>query len=152
MASHPMSALCLVSEAAETLNLSTQAVNWFLSRGYLRGAGRRVARQSIVDFTSLWHREWPDNTTPNGYIYLMRYSYLYKIGLSKDVHQRQKNMTASLPGRVQVHLIHTIPTNNMRAAETKLHTFFAKRRAEGEWFNLGPKEIDLICQCRALIV
>lgn len=79
-----------------------------------------------------------------GYIYL---AYCdtghYKIGWSVDPDKRIKHFDTQMP--VEVSMVHSFPTDNVRAAETFLHYLFQDKRINGEWFDLSESEIEFIC-------
>lgn len=78
-----------------------------------------------------------------GYVYLLKSpSKAYKIGLSSNPEQRLKNFGIQLPFEVQFE--HLISTNNMYRLEKELHTKFASKRINGEWFNLSDDDVAYI--------
>lgn len=87
----------------------------------------------------------------SGYIYLMRLDkpdhegyYPCKIGKSKDVPTRQRQIGLVLP--YEVELVHFVAVNDMVQAETFLHEVYAPYRMRGEWFRLPQEGIDQFCQ------
>jgi len=75
-----------------------------------------------------------------GFIYLLQSTdnaYIYKIGLSNDVARRMKEIG-------HCRYVHSFPTDDMIAAESRLHTFYMEQRQSGEWFRLHDPNIDFI--------
>lgn len=86
-----------------------------------------------------------------GYIYLMRLNkpddegyYPCKIGKSKDVPTRQRQIGLVMP--YEVELVHYVAVNDMVAAEQFLHDVYEPYRMRGEWFRLPQAGIDQYCQ------
>lgn len=61
-------------------------------------------------------------------------SGLYKIGKSKDVFERIKNLSVGNPN-----IIFVVQCN--RDVENELHQKFEMKRYKGEWFNLSDKDV-----------
>lgn len=77
-----------------------------------------------------------------GYVYLMKSSTgLYKIGQTTNPNQRLTSFK-KLPFTVSYD--HLIKTKDRIRLEKRLHKKFAKRRSEGEWFNLSSSDVNLI--------
>lgn len=78
-----------------------------------------------------------------GYVYLVKAETgQYKIGLSKDPHNRAKTFGVLLPFNVEFEAL--IKTDNMRLLEAQLHQRFASKRLYGEWFKLEPADVEYI--------
>jgi hypothetical protein len=78
-----------------------------------------------------------------GYIYLVKASEYYKIGLSKQPKVRFSQIGLQLPFTFEV--LHIISASNMYEAESKLHQKYVHRRLNGEWFSLTESEVAEIC-------
>lgn len=74
-----------------------------------------------------------------GWIYVIGGNGYCKIGQTNDLKARMKAFDTKLP--FPVTLIHTIPTEDMGAAEKRLHTHFKDKRAGGEWFALDEQDL-----------
>jgi hypothetical protein len=78
-----------------------------------------------------------------GFIYLLGSEMgWYKIGLTKNLPARMKSFGLKLPFTVE--LLHYFPTDDTLKAENELHSLFANKRVNGEWFSLDPKDIETI--------
>ena len=79
-----------------------------------------------------------------GYIYLIKHKNEYKIGYTKDIHNRMGEYT-KLPYPVIV--ITVIEADNARKLKAILHNKFSEKRLRGEWFDLNKKDVEIICKC-----
>ena len=78
-----------------------------------------------------------------GYVYLLKSSDAYKIGMSKDTAQRKKRIERD--EKLNLELIHEFPSNDYERAEATLHLDFAHcRRKRTEFFDLIPSEVERI--------
>lgn len=76
-----------------------------------------------------------------GYVYLIRAENgLHKIGCAKNPHARIKSFMGAI-APFEIELIHTIPSPDMRMAESYLHQKYSHRRRMGEWFQLSKGDI-----------
>lgn len=64
----------------------------------------------------------------------------YKIGHTNDPDARLHKFEVNLPFPVK--FIHVIKCENGRALESYLHRLYAKKRINGEWFELTPEDIE----------
>lgn len=82
----------------------------------------------------------------SGYVYLIASTVgSYKIGRTKDIHDRLRTFNVKLPFEVQ--FIHHIQCEDMYIAEKLLHRFFASKRIKGsEWFLLTDQDVEYIKQ------
>jgi hypothetical protein len=78
----------------------------------------------------------------DGYIYLLGGEGYYKIGRTMNVNRRVRQLEIQLPWPVK--LLHTIPCENHKQSEKKLHAMYANRRANGEWFALTGQDVASI--------
>jgi hypothetical protein len=83
-----------------------------------------------------------------GFIYLMCWDGLYKIGCSHNPRQRLASL--DVRGHRGIELIHEIPCNAMRACEQALHEHYADRRRHGEWFALSSSDVAWICAKKSI--
>jgi hypothetical protein len=82
-----------------------------------------------------------------GYVYLLHWNGLYKIGMSINVKRRVVGL-AGVPATIDI--VHTVKTKDMSTAEKFLHRRFAQYRIKGkhrEWFSLPD---DAVAWIRAL--
>lgn len=86
----------------------------------------------------------------SGYVYLIHGDGTpwYKIGQSKKPYVRLKQLGARAPFRHR--LIHSFAVDDMIGVESVLHSHFAPKRAEGEWFELDADDVALVrgLKCR----
>jgi len=86
-----------------------------------------------------------------GYVYLIRaiepHSH-YKIGLSKTPVKRIESLDVKLPFPIEV--IHLIKTDDMRGLEKSLHSKYAEKRINGEWFALSDDDVREICSMSSM--
>jgi predicted GIY-YIG superfamily endonuclease len=79
----------------------------------------------------------------DGYVYLIQSSTgAYKIGRSKDPNYRIKTFGVLLP--FEVEYVTLIPTNNMYSLERAMHSAYASKRLNGEWFALDDRDVMTI--------
>lgn len=79
---------------------------------------------------------------PKGQIYIMECGGYYKIGVSKNVNRRQKQLD-NRPFKVNI--IYESPViKDYFSIEKKIHTQYEDKRINGEWFNLGQNDINTI--------
>lgn len=75
-----------------------------------------------------------------GFVYLIQSeNLLTKIGSSRNVHQRFKDLLCGCP--VEIIVTHTLESENYIKIEAILHKRYDKKRIRGEWFNLSSQDI-----------
>lgn len=79
------------------------------------------------------------------YIYIAKANSSYKIGYTKLLSRRLKQMKTA---NHIIDMIHTIPVLNGRAVESKLHAYFRDKKISGEWYNLDEDEVSLVLECK----
>ena len=79
---------------------------------------------------------------PSGFVYLLKSGPYYKIGASGQVSERIKQLSTLPP--FDIELIHTIYSHDMYGLEASLHTYYADKRKNGEWFELDDLEVEQI--------
>lgn len=90
-------------------------------------------------YTELKRKHKPKKS---GHIYIMECGGKYKIGNSKNVERRKKQLDHR-PFPVQI--IYKSPElENVIEYEKELHEVFENKRISGEWFDLDAKDIDII--------
>jgi hypothetical protein len=80
----------------------------------------------------------------SGYIYVIKavgHNY-YKIGFSKDVAQRIKNLDRQYPFEIELYT--QFKSNDVLGDEKKLHNEFKGKNYRGEWFNLDKHDLEKI--------
>ena len=78
-----------------------------------------------------------------GYVYLLKSSDAYKIGMAKDTAKRKKRIEKDK--KLNLVLVHEFPSNDYERAEATLHLDFAHcRRKRTEFFDLTPSEVERI--------
>jgi hypothetical protein len=89
--------------------------------------------------------------TTDGYVYLVKEvnGTHHKIGRTAQPDNRLKTFNVKLPYQVKYH--HLIRTSDMYRLERELHTHFADKRVDGEWFTLTDDDIQYICSLQDVI-
>lgn len=85
----------------------------------------------------------PDEVT--NCVYVIESGGLFKIGISRSLQERLKNISMNSPARVSVAVV--IKPRDFVAArdlEKILHRRFESKRSHGEWFALDHDDIDFI--------
>ena len=78
-----------------------------------------------------------------GYVYLLKSSDTYKIGMAKDTAKRKKRIEKDK--KMNLELVHEFPSNDYERAEATLHLDFAHcRRKRTEFFELTLDEVEQI--------
>jgi hypothetical protein len=84
---------------------------------------------------------------PPTFVYVARMGDFIKIGASRDVRKRLRDLERCVPGTLMpdevighaVSLITTFETTDALSLERALHDAFAPQRAIGEWFKLDEQ-------------
>ena len=112
-----------------------------------------VTRLSVETY-NLWVGECPELLNlqqPNtrtasenpGVVYILRCGNSYKIGMTRvDVTKRLAALQTGSPERME--MITVIACDNPADLERRLHSMFAAKRLEGEWFALDPGDVELL--------
>jgi len=77
-----------------------------------------------------------------GYIYILECEGFYKIGLSKNVERRKKQLDFT-PFKSKI-IFKSPLMEDIYSVEEQLHIFYEKKRVKGEWFKLSPEDIEEI--------
>jgi len=73
-------------------------------------------------------------------LYLLECQSFYKIGISKNVNRRVKQINKSIPFKIKV-VGYIYLGKQARSAETYWHDHYKKYRVRGEWFSIPKNEI-----------
>ncbi len=76
------------------------------------------------------------------FVYLLQCGENYKIGVTRNLNQRLKQLRNSIP--IELNLILYIETPFAFKFEKRLHEIFKDKRLTGEWFKLNQKETWLL--------
>jgi len=110
--------------------LSTFTMNFARSLGY---GGKRKRSEKV------------ERTPKNGFVYLLKTPLdgtLFKIGKASNPYNRLKTFNVKLPFPIQYECL--IQTTDMSLLERELHTKFASKRLDGEWFRLDQEDVEYI--------
>lgn len=88
----------------------------------------------------------PSRSRTNGGVYLLRSGNRFKIGCSKVLERRVRNIQKILPKSA---LVHSIESDDPRGVEAYWHRRFAAKRVKGEWFELSPADVAAFRYWRA---
>jgi len=104
------------------------------------------AERPIKDLSNRYAKFDLSKRTPlptQGYVYLFKFNDCFKIGMSTTTSRRQKEIERKK--KVDLELLHEIPSNDYQRAEATLHAEFAHcRRGKAELFDLTPEEVHQI--------
>ncbi|MFH0941625.1 MAG: GIY-YIG nuclease family protein [Chloroflexota bacterium] len=75
-----------------------------------------------------------------GYVYLMKFQRVYKIGSSKNPERRNYELGTKLPEDLKI--LHKIRTDDPFGIEAYWHNRFKDKRTRGEYFALSPEDIS----------
>ena len=91
-----------------------------------------------------WLGKYPkeQKEKPKGYIYIMECGGKYKIGLSKNVERRKKELN-NRPFPVNI-IYKSKLISDVYKIEENLHNDLKNQRIDGEWFNLNDELIEYI--------
>lgn len=79
-----------------------------------------------------------------GYIYLLENkigeNILYKIGYTKDLNKRLKQLETGNPGEMKI--IKSFETRWGRILESIIHKIYINKKIKNEWFNLNNEQVN----------
>lgn len=99
-----------------------------LARSYV--AGQPIRRSIDVE---------PVASPSLGYVYMQRHGNDYKIGFTKSLNKRGRQIQIELPQEIE--LVHSILTDDPAGVEAYWHRRFADKRTRGEWFKLTKTDV-----------
>lgn len=107
----------------------------------------RLSRECLEEIPN-WcaeHQREQVGQERGGYVYLLKADNgLYKIGRSKSLDARIKQLGLILPYELELALvIETIDTTKL---EQELHDHFADKRKRGEWFELDESDLCYLAE------
>jgi hypothetical protein len=98
---------------------------------------------TIVDYKELnsnpKEEKYVDDDKAQGFIYIIKSEYGYKIGLSKNIKDRLKLFGVQLPFPIEV--VGYYKVGNMHKMELHIHNLYKSKRLNGEWFTLDEKDL-----------
>lgn len=101
-----------------------------------REAEKESARREI-------YRKPEHKTTQPGFVYLIKSEHgQCKIGMTKNLDQRMTLFGIKLPFKFD--LVHSIKSDDIVGLEKSLHTKYADKRLNGEWFDLTDQDVSEI--------
>ena len=74
-------------------------------------------------------------------VYIIKTGKLFKIGKTKDLHERLAAYRTHLPAEFKV--IRQYLADNMDEVEQSLHVLFQHKRVKGEWFELKQDDLTI---------
>jgi hypothetical protein len=75
----------------------------------------------------------------DGHVYLLKSGKFYKIGFSVHAGARERQLAIQLPEATST--VHLIVTDDPSGIEAYWHRRFAKKRKNGEWFDLNREDV-----------
>jgi hypothetical protein len=97
--------------------------------------GYRPPRRSIADVPG----DEEDMGAVPGFVYMQRHGSDYKIGFTKSLNKRGRQIPIELPQEIE--LVHSILTDDPAGVEGYWHRRFADKRTRGEWFKLTKADV-----------
>lgn len=104
----------------------------------------RVNPGKRYDMQDRFWRNAIESMVPGNYVYLLYETYAgnYKIGHTRNPSRRLYDFNVKLPIKFKV--LTVIKCEDMYALESELHTRFARKRVDGEWFALTDDDVRSI--------
>jgi hypothetical protein len=84
----------------------------------------------------------PSDYPTEGYVYVIRSRYGYKIGKTVNIRERTRLFAVKLPFPISME--YCARFDDYTAAERQFHRTFAGKRLEGEWFDLDEADLARI--------
>ena len=96
--------------------------------------------KKVDDITNLSSTIQYDNT--HGFVYIIKSQIGYKIGSSRQIHNRTRIFEVKLS--IDWEFLKIFKLKNYSKIERKLHKMFKHLRTNGEWFNLSNEDLKNI--------
>lgn len=112
---------------------------------YCKSAGRRadfeLAHSYVISRPEPTSKDHPMGAAeaPLGHVYMQRHGSDYKIGFTKSLSRRGRQIQLELPQETE--LVHSILTDDPAGVEAYWHKRFAVKRTRGEWFRLTKSDV-----------
>lgn len=114
--------------------LNTHAQERIIKEGKIDIAVRNLIEAKIISSERKKNNNANEKNDQNGYIYVIKSDYGYKIGKTKNIKQRNKLFSVKLPFNFEYVLIKEC--KNYHNVEMILHNTFFEKHLNGEWFDL----------------
>ena len=85
-----------------------------------------------------------DTTNSHRFIYILKSGEHYKVGITKDVKKRMRELQTGDPVRHM--FVCSSFSKDASNLENRLHKAFAEYRGEGEWFTLSPEQLERVIE------
>lgn len=80
------------------------------------------------------------NINEPGFVYLMTNGKRYKIGRTRNVESRRRQIW--MQAGIEIEVMACKQVDDHRSFEIALHRRFAHKRVTGEWFNLSDTDVQ----------
>ena len=87
-----------------------------------------------------FYKEVDATSNEDRFIYILKSEKYYKIGITKDVAQRLRNLQTGNP--IEIALVSAAFFKGAPRFESRLHEAFSEYRTNGEWFELPPDKLE----------
>jgi hypothetical protein len=101
-------------------------------------------KQSEEEMNNYKYSKPQPKPKPKLHIYFIKCGEYYKIGISKDVQRRMKELDKR-PYKIETIYVSDL-TPNAYKVEQKIHSALERYRINGEWYNLPDGIIELVCK------
>jgi hypothetical protein len=98
-----------------------------------------LVRDSANSLNKAKKRKPEEKDDSAGYVYLIKFGEVYKIGNSNNVERRFREIKTQMPYEGKI--VHNISTGDPEGIERYWHEFFREKRLKGEWFQLSADDV-----------
>jgi hypothetical protein len=138
---------CLNSQSIMIQQLADWIINKVASSELADERIKNVAQHELIRRKTFQTHGAPQKKTGAnqkgpGYVYVIQAGPYYKIGVSRKVSRRIRQLSTLPP--FDLELVCTIKTDDMFALERTLHEKFSSKRINGEWFSLSDSDVQFI--------